>query len=108
MYISLRVQVPNNHILTQSLYYNPYYPKPKYLIIRYLDPLGICVYIYVYAASYDASSPKATTLYSGKGRHITSFLFDCSPYSAEYFHGILVNLLWDIGFGVTGFGVLGF
>ena len=25
---TLRVQVPNNHILTQNLYYNYYYPKP--------------------------------------------------------------------------------
>ena len=38
--LSLRVQVPNNHILTQNLYYNHYYPKPKYLIIGYLDPLA--------------------------------------------------------------------
>ena len=37
---TLRVQVPNNHILTQNLYYNYNYPKPKYLIIGYLDPLG--------------------------------------------------------------------
>ena len=37
---TLRVQVPNNHILTQNLYYNYYYPKPKYLIIGYMDPLG--------------------------------------------------------------------
>ena len=37
---TLRVQVPNNHILTQNLYYNSYYPKPKYLIIGYMDPLG--------------------------------------------------------------------
>ena len=37
---TLRVQVPNNHVLTQNLYYNSYYPKPKYLIIGYLDPLG--------------------------------------------------------------------
>ena len=37
---ALRVQVPNNHILTQNLYYNYYYPKPKYLIIGYMDPLG--------------------------------------------------------------------
>ena len=35
-----RVQVPNNHILTQNLYYKYYYPKPKHLIIGYLDPLG--------------------------------------------------------------------
>ena len=38
--LTLRVQVPNNHMPTQNLYYNYYYPKPKYLIIGYLDPLG--------------------------------------------------------------------
>ena len=38
--LPLRVQVPNNHILTQNQYYNYYYPKPKYLIIGYMDPLG--------------------------------------------------------------------
>ena len=38
---SLRVQVPDNHILTQNLDYNYYYPDPKYLIIGYMDPLGI-------------------------------------------------------------------
>ena len=38
--VTLRVQVPNNHILPQNLYYNYYYPKPKYLIIGYMDPLG--------------------------------------------------------------------
>ena len=37
---NLRVQVPNIHIPTQNLYYNYYYPNPKYLIIGYLDPLG--------------------------------------------------------------------
>ena len=37
---TLRVQVPNNHTLTQNLYYNYYYPRPKYLIIGYMDPLG--------------------------------------------------------------------
>ena len=35
---TLRVQVPNNHILAQNLYYNSYYPNPKYPIIGYLDP----------------------------------------------------------------------
>ena len=34
----LRVQVPNNHILPPNLYYNHYYPNPKYLNIGYLDP----------------------------------------------------------------------
>ena len=40
--IPLRVQVPNNHTLIQNLYYEYYYPNPKYLIIGYMDPLG-CV-----------------------------------------------------------------
>ena len=35
------VQVPNNDILTQNVYQNHYYPNPKYLIIGYMDPLGI-------------------------------------------------------------------
>ena len=39
-HLTLRVQVPNNHILTQNLYYNYYYPNPKYLLIGYMDPLG--------------------------------------------------------------------
>ena len=39
--ICLRVQVPNNQRLTVNLYYNYYYPKPKYLIIGNLDPLGV-------------------------------------------------------------------
>ena len=40
-----RVQVPNNHILTQDLHYKYYYPNPKYLIIIYMDPLGKSVRI---------------------------------------------------------------
>ena len=36
--LTLRVQVPNGHILSQNLCYNYYYPKPKYLICGYLDP----------------------------------------------------------------------
>ena len=39
-YTTLRVQVPNNHILPQNLYHNPYHPNPKYLIIGYMDPVG--------------------------------------------------------------------
>ena len=39
--VSLSVRVPINHILTQNLYYDSYYPKPKYLITGYLDPLRI-------------------------------------------------------------------
>ena len=38
---SQRVQVPNNHILTQNLYYNYYYQSPKYLDIGYADPQGV-------------------------------------------------------------------
>ena len=39
--VSLRVQVPKNHILTQNLYHKLLLPKTKYLIIGYLDPLGL-------------------------------------------------------------------
>ena len=35
------VQVPNIYILTQNLYYNYYYPKPKYPIFGYLDPFKV-------------------------------------------------------------------
>ena len=35
--LTLRVQVPNNHIHTQNLRYNSYSPKPKYPMIGYLD-----------------------------------------------------------------------
>ena len=38
--LTLRVQVPNDRILTQKLYYNYYYPNRKYLIMGYMDPLG--------------------------------------------------------------------
>ena len=34
----LRVQVPNNHILAQNLYYDYYYQIPKYPIIGHMDP----------------------------------------------------------------------
>ena len=45
-YIGITVEIPafitytnpNNHILTQSLCYNYYYPNPKYLIIGDMDP----------------------------------------------------------------------
>ena len=31
--------------LPKSLYYNYYYPKAKYLIIGYLDPLGLVIIV---------------------------------------------------------------
>ena len=37
---TLRVQILENHILAQNLYKNDDYPRPKYLIIGYMDPLG--------------------------------------------------------------------
>ena len=36
--LTLRVQVPNKHIVTPNLYYNYYYPNSKYLKIGYMDP----------------------------------------------------------------------
>ena len=37
-FYTIRVQVPNNHILTQNVYYKHYYPTPKYLIIGHMGP----------------------------------------------------------------------
>ena len=33
----LRVQVPNNHMLSQNQYYNHYSPNHKYLVIGYME-----------------------------------------------------------------------
>ena len=38
--LTLRVQVPNHHILIQNLYYNYNDPEPTHPIIGYMDPLG--------------------------------------------------------------------
>ena len=39
--LSLRVQVPHKHIPAQNLYYQDYSLNAKYLVIGYLDPLGV-------------------------------------------------------------------
>ena len=59
--VSLRVEVPNNQIITQNLYYNPSYPKPKRLIIGYLDPLSF--------VSCASSGALAATQHQGKKLH---------------------------------------
>ena len=46
MGVTLRVQVLNNHTLTHNLYYNSYYPNPKYLDIGYLDPYKVILELY--------------------------------------------------------------
>ena len=40
MHIGDYIQVPCNHLLAQKMYHTYYCPKPKYLIIGYMDPLG--------------------------------------------------------------------
>ena len=45
---TLRVQIPNNHILSQIVTYITTDPKPKYLIIGSFGPLGCKVYQLVY------------------------------------------------------------
>ena len=40
--LTLRVQVPNNHIITlPDINLDNYHPQPKYLIIGSFGPLGI-------------------------------------------------------------------
>ena len=58
--LSLRVQVPNNHILTQNLYYNYYYPNPKYLIIGYMDPLGMVFRVWGFGVYQDLGMERQT------------------------------------------------
>ena len=57
-------QVPNSHILTQNLYYKYYYPKPKYLIIGYLDPLNPTTprKLFPKPAGFDYSKPPSVEL----------------------------------------------
>ena len=44
-HITLRAQVPNNHILIQNLYYHDFYPNPKYLISCWaLEPLAYILF----------------------------------------------------------------
>ena len=50
--ITLKVQVPYNHILTRNLYYNYYCPNPKYQIIGYMDPLGKIPIYYLLKGDY--------------------------------------------------------
>ena len=38
--VTLRVQVPNNHVPTKTCTIFTNYPKPKYLLIGCLDPKG--------------------------------------------------------------------
>ena len=44
---TLRVQVPNNHILTHNLYYNYYHPKPKVPKYWVLGPSGIITVVMI-------------------------------------------------------------
>ena len=41
---TLRVQVPNHKVSTQSLNYDSLYGNPKYPMVRYFGPLGIWEY----------------------------------------------------------------
>ena len=43
-HLCLRVPVRNNHLLAHNMYQNYYHPQPKYLIIGYLDPLGLYIF----------------------------------------------------------------
>ena len=56
--VTLRVQVPNHHIFAQNLYYNYYYPNPKYPIIGYMDPLGTRMNRLLGQAADTASQPE--------------------------------------------------
>ena len=77
---TLRVQVPNNHIPTQKLYYNYYYPKPKDLIVGYLDPLG---YMHILRA-HRGDMAKWTLWDLNSAEDLKDYLW--TPGVAEEFH----------------------
>ena len=52
--LTLRVQVPNNHILTQNLFYNHYYQNPEYQIVGYMDPKGLASSVVFNAKNYSS------------------------------------------------------
>ena len=60
---TLRVQVPNNQILTHNLYYNSYYPNPKYRIIGYMDPVGKGPMLQDVSSNPERRRPFATSLH---------------------------------------------
>ena len=47
-YNFVKVQVPNDRAPAQSLHYNAKYQNAKFPIIRYMDPLTLNSYIYIY------------------------------------------------------------
>ena len=49
---TLKVQILNNHILTQNRDYHSYYPNPKYLLLGYMDPKPYSIYIPLYVPIY--------------------------------------------------------
>ena len=76
--VTLRVQVPNYHIFTQNLYYNYYYPNPKYLIIGYVDP-GFKPYLqWIEETVYQFESP----IYCSSWVHST---LGCTAFSSFAF-----------------------
>ena len=67
---TVRVQVPNNHILTQNLYHIYYYPKPKYLIIGFL---GLCVKLPEFYVVLDCVKFQGFGVCSRQGFRVLSF-----------------------------------
>ena len=91
---SLKVQIPNNHILTQNQYYNYYYPNTKYPIIGYLDPLGL-LFVKPVGNPDRLHDSQDTALAPGTG-NIQSF-GSCGTYSVdmveeEIYMGIVPNI----------------
>ena len=81
---ALRVQVPNSHTLTQTctILYS-YYPKPKYLIIGYMDPLGsFCVPMFTSAGASSDFTVLAGDLQAFRWRFVAGSAAIPSPEGA--------------------------
>ena len=66
IYFKWNPEGPNSHILPHNMYYNYYYPKPKYLTIGYLDPLENSSFHYMPAGcNFRVERPAATRMPCG-------------------------------------------
>ena len=122
--LTLRVQVPNSHILVQNLHYNYYYPTPKSLIIGYLDPLGYPLLYSIYAPDFLSVKGLGEGLAARKYRGMFSFHTEKTdihpialllllsvlygpPNRCPHFLGIVPNLGFrfsGLGFSPSNFG----
>ena len=93
---TVRVQVPNNHILAQNLYHIYYYPKPKYLIIGFL---GLCVKLPEFYVVLDWVKFQGFGVVPGAAESLLKFRDKLKLFKIGSRHGPLLSSFLRLGFG---------